>query len=106
VQAPAPDELRSGTEPTEQGEALERDSSLETPAAAAERRESQSAYAELSPSASEELLEATFPEQLLAIDADPSRALSEVSLEKVLSPTEALVSVEGEEALLESATPL
>lgn len=74
--------------------------------AAIERQESTYAYTDLSPVEAETLLEESFTAQLEAIDADPSRALSEVHLVRVESPTEALVTVGGEPMLLESAVPI
>jgi tripartite motif-containing protein 71 len=84
----------------------EREEALSTPDAAAERVNSRYAYTDLSPEQSEELLRQRFAVQLEQIDADPSRALSDVVLEEVTSPTEALVSIEGEKALIESSVPL
>lgn len=99
-------EIPNGSEPEEPALTLEREAALETPVAAAERQESRTAYTDLTPGESELLLQQSFPEQLETIDADPSRALSEVALEKVYSPTEALVSIGGETVLLESSLPV
>src|SRR6187549_3101022 len=87
-------------------EELEREEALATPEAAAERETSRYAYTNLLPEQAEELLRQRFADQLQQIDADPSRALSDVVEEEVSSPTEALVSIEGEKALLESSVPL
>ena len=97
--------------PAEEGEAtdpleLQRDESLETPAAEAEREDSEYAYADLTAGQEADLLQNLFAPQLEAIDADPARALAEVTIERLDSPTEALVTLDGEKALLESEVPL
>ncbi|HYP55198.1 MAG TPA: hypothetical protein VEQ41_02700, partial [Solirubrobacterales bacterium] len=87
-------------------EKLEREEALSTPEAVAEREASRYAYTDLLPEQAEALLRERFAAQLAQIDADPSRVLSDVVLEEITSPTEALVSIEGEKALLESSVPL
>ena len=87
-------------------EAEEREQELATPAAVEERHASEYAYTDISAEQSEALLRDLFAEQLQAIDSDPSRVLADVTLERVDSPTEALVSVNGEKMLLESEVPL
>jgi YD repeat-containing protein len=79
---------------------------LLSPEAVLEREESELAFVDLSPEESEALLADRFEAQLEQIDADPSRALSEVELEQVTSPTEALGSIDGEKVLLESTVPV
>jgi tripartite motif-containing protein 71 len=79
---------------------------LESPQAAVEREESEYAYADLAPSQEENLLREQFAPLLEEIDADPARVLEEVVLNKIHSPTEALVTIEGEKTLLESPVPL
>ncbi|HEU4739952.1 MAG TPA: DUF6531 domain-containing protein [Solirubrobacterales bacterium] len=85
---------------------LQRDESLETPQAAAAREDSEYAYADLTAGGEADLLQGLFAPQLEAIDADPARALDEVTIERLDSPTEALVTLDGEKALLESEVPL
>jgi YD repeat-containing protein len=85
---------------------LQREESLETPLAASEREDSEFAYANLTPEQEEDLLQQRFAEQLEAIDADPARALADVTIERLDSPTEALVTLDGEKLLLESEVPL
>ncbi len=97
--------------PAEEGEAappleLQRDESLETPQAAAEREGSEYAYADLNADQEASLLQESFAQQLEAIDADPARALDDVTIERLDSPTEALVTLDGKTALLESEVPL
>jgi sugar lactone lactonase YvrE len=79
---------------------------LLNPEAALEREESELAFTNLSAEESEALLAEQFAPQLDQIDADPSRALSEVELEQVTSPTEVLATLNGEEVLLESTVPM
>ena len=97
--------------PAEEGEAalpleLQRDESLETRQAAAEREGSEYAYADLTVGQEADLLQNRFAPQLEAIDADPARALADVTIERLDSPTEALVTLDGARALLESEVPL
>jgi len=79
---------------------------LESPQAVAEREDSEYAFTNLTPAQEENLLREHFAAQLQAIDADPARLLADVALERIDSPTEALVTVEGRKALLESEVPL
>ena len=97
--------------PAEEGEAtppleLQRDEALETPQAVAEREGSEYAYADLTAGQEAGLLQESFAQQLGAIDADPARALADVTIERLDSPTEALVTLDGEKVLLESEVPL
>jgi YD repeat-containing protein len=85
---------------------LQREEVLESPQASAEREDSEYAYAALSPEQEGGLLQEQFAPLLEAIDADPARVLGEVTLGEVYSPTEALVTVEGQTVLLESEVPL
>jgi len=79
---------------------------LLTPEAVLERDQSELAFVDLSPQESEALLVDQFQVQLDQIDADPSRALSEVELEQITSPTEALGTIDGEKVMLESTVPI
>ena len=85
---------------------LEGEQLLESPQAVAEREDSEFAYADLTPQQEEELLREHFAPQLEAIDADPARALADVALQRIDSPTGALVTWDGEPGLLESEVPL
>ncbi|MGE5527334.1 MAG: DUF6531 domain-containing protein [Methanosarcina sp.] len=85
---------------------LQREPALETSQAIAERQESQLAYAEITPTEEASLLEESFASQLQEISADPSRLLEAAELDQILSPTEALASVEGEPVLIDSSVPL
>lgn len=64
------------------------------------------AYTDLTPAQEEDLLREQFSPELRAIDADPARALSDISLLRIDSPTEALAIADGERVLLESEVPL
>ena len=85
---------------------LEPEPATDSSQAIAEREESEFAYANLTPQQEEELLREHFAPQLQAIDADPARALADVTLKRIDSPTEALATVDGETVLLESEVPL
>ena len=78
----------------------------ETPAAVAEREESLEAFTEVSALDAMALLQAEFAEELASIDQDPARMLSDASIEKVLSPTAAQITVEGNTMLLDGMTPV
>src|SRR6476619_5285051 len=58
---------------------LQRDESLETPQATAEREDTEYAYAGLTAGQEAGLLQESFAQQLGAIDADPARALADVT---------------------------
>ncbi len=51
-------------------------------------------------------MQESFAPQLDAMKADPSRLLDAAELEQIYSPTEALASVEGTPALIDSSVPL
>jgi YD repeat-containing protein len=103
VLAETPAEEEGETAPPLQ---LQRDESLETPQAVAARESTEFAFADLTASEEASLLEERFAEQLQAIDADPARALADIVIERIDSPTEALVTLDGEKVLLESEVPL
>ncbi|HYJ21371.1 MAG TPA: DUF6531 domain-containing protein, partial [Solirubrobacterales bacterium] len=109
VESPrAEGEVEAITEASQQ-EAREKEAherTLAEPASVAERHASEYAYVDVSPVQAESLLHERFSAQLKAIDSDPSRVLSEVGLVRVDSPTEALITLEGEKALLESDFPV
>ena len=86
--------------PSSQAEALE------SPQAEAEREASSFAYADLTGSEEKQLLRDRFEAQLESIDADPARVLADVAFERIDSPTEALVAIDGEKVLLEAEVPL
>lgn len=79
---------------------------IASPGLADEREASEFAYTDLSPAEEEQLLQDRFGQQLQAIDSDPARALEDVTLHRIDSPTEAVAIVDGEKVLLESEVPL
>jgi len=81
------------------------DRSLE-PQAVAEREATEYAYSDISAAEEEDLLRSDFTAQLEELESDPARLLSRVQLDRVFSQSEALVSWEGEKALLESSIPI
>jgi sugar lactone lactonase YvrE len=78
----------------------------ETPQAEEEREISTDAYADLTASQAESLLQEQFAEQLAVIDQDPARALSDARLDEVLGPSAALVTLGGDTMLLEGTIPV
>jgi Domain of unknown function (DUF6531)/NHL repeat len=105
---PAPEGGPVGEEAAEveQPEWLKRSPELETAQAIAERQKTQLAYTDLTPAEEEGLLKQAFATQLQAIATDPSRLLEDAEFDQVISPTEAVVTVEGEKALVDSSVPL
>jgi YD repeat-containing protein len=79
---------------------------LETPAAEAERAESQEAFAGVSAGEAASLLREEFPEQLAQLESDPARTLSDAKLDQVFGSEGAQVTVEGEPMLLEGSMPV
>jgi hypothetical protein len=78
-----------------------------TPQAEAEREKSVTAFASLSSGEAQNLLLTTFPEQVEALNADPGRALSNLSIEKPLGANGALIdNGDGESAIVESSVPV
>lgn len=78
----------------------------ETPNAEAERDASRSAYVDLGASEALSLIQEQFPEVLNTIEQDPARAITDARIERVISPTEAQITHEGERALVEGSIPL
>jgi hypothetical protein len=79
---------------------------LAGPRAQRERSRSALAYAELTAAEAQALLASRFDEELEALNADPARALSESSLDRVLAPNVATVTGDGRTALLDSTVPV
>ncbi len=97
--------VAKGLSESEEQEAAEQEK-RETPAAVAEREESLEAFAEVSASEAKALLQTEFAEQLALIDQDPARMLSDATVEEVLTPTAARVSVDGNTMLVDGMTPV
>ena len=89
-----------------EAEEAEREDWLKSPAAEQEREVSQDAYTDLSPLASEELLQSAFSEQLETLNHDPARFLSDAQLIRPLDETIAAVSDDGEHSVLDAGIPV
>lgn len=88
-------------------EEAERKEWLAGPEAVRQREESWRAYGDLSPAESEGLLRSVFARQLAALNADPSRSLSDSQLVRPLpGGSDAVVREGGEGALLDSSVPV
>ncbi|HEV2790501.1 MAG TPA: hypothetical protein VGV69_04300, partial [Solirubrobacterales bacterium] len=89
----------------EEREAEEREA-LEAPAAVQEREASRHAYEGLSTVEAKQLLTTHFADVLGSLNRDPSRWLSDATLERPLGKTAADVTSEGDTQLLESSLPV
>jgi hypothetical protein len=87
-------------------EEAEQEEWLASSEAEAQREGSWHAFGDLSASESEELLRSIFGEQLEALNADPSRFLSDAQLVRTLGDSGAVVKDEGEGSLLETTVPV
>jgi hypothetical protein len=87
-------------------EEAEREEWLKSPEAEHQRDVSWDAYADLSPTASEDLLRTAFAEQLQALNDDPARFLSDAQLIRPLDETAAAVKEGGETSLLDAGIPV
>jgi Putative amidase domain len=102
---PTPEQIAAALA-AEQAESEARENWIAGPQAAQERARSALAYTDLSAPAAEGLLASQFAETLAALDSDPSRLLSEATLDRVLAPTVATVSEDGSTALVDSTLPV
>ena len=84
----------------------EKQAFLESPAAVEERERSRSFYSSLSTAAAKQLLAEKFANQLQALDAEPVRLFSSADFIEALGETGALVTIDGEQRLLEGSGPL
>jgi hypothetical protein len=80
-------------------EQREHEAWLATPQATMQREESRHAYAGLSAEEAQGLLRRAFPQELEALNSDPSRYLSDGQLVATLGASGAVVKSEGETAL-------
>jgi hypothetical protein len=105
-EGPTTADLEVATEKVEEEEA-QRARELESPAAVAEREESEAAYTSLSSVAAvSSLLLSSFGEELQTLKLDPARFLTEGTLKRNLGDQGgAVVASEGETQLLESEIP-
>ena len=79
---------------------------LEGSAAVEERERSRALYSSLSTAAAKQLLAEKFVDQLQALNAEPVRLFSSADFIEPLGETGALVTVDGEQRLLEGSGPL
>lgn len=79
---------------------------LASPAAVAEREDSQQAYAGLGPVEAEGLLNSVFGYVLEELNEDPARFLSDASIDRVVEDDAATVTSEGHTQLLEASLPV
>lgn len=89
-----------------QAESEARESWLASPQAVEERLRSVLAYTHVTPPGAERLLASRFAEVLEALDSDPSRSLTDSTLDRVLAPTAATVSEGGNTAVMDSTLPV
>ena len=102
---PTPVQIERGLVQSQAEEAAQ-ENQLAGPQATQERRRSTSAYTDLSAAEAEHLLASRFTEALEAIDSDPARSLSDSTVDRVLAPTAATVTEDGQTALLDSTVPV
>lgn len=89
-----------------EAEEAEQEQWLESPAAEEEREVSRDAYADLSPAASEALLQNAFSGQLATLNDDPARFLSDAQLIRPLEETAAAVKNDGDYSLMDAGIPV
>jgi sugar lactone lactonase YvrE len=87
-------------------EEREQEEWLESDEAIQQREESSLAFTELSAADSENVLRSIFSKQLVALNSDPSRFLSDARLVEPLGEAKAVVEDEGDSSLLETTVPL
>lgn len=105
IEPPDAADVARGIAAVEKEEA-ERETWLASPVAIQEREASRSAYAQLSPAQINDLLTTTFADQLSALEAEPARYLSGVTVEETLGPSVAVVNDEGDGSLMEAGIPI
>jgi YD repeat-containing protein len=84
----------------------EDEAALGTPAAVREREASLHAYENLSPVEAQELLATKFADVLASLNNDPSRYLTNATLEKPLGETAAQVTSDGTTSVMEGPLPV
>lgn len=83
-----------------------RERALENPKAAQEREESLDTYSDVDGAEAQDLLQATFDEELAKLNTDPARSLSDAEFVRPVDETTAIVTEEGNGALLEAGIPV
>jgi sugar lactone lactonase YvrE len=89
-----------------EAEEAEQQKELESPAAVSMREDSRTAYANLPPAEAEQLLSATFGDQLKSLNAEPARFLSDATLDRPLGNGDATVIDEGHHQILDGNIPV
>jgi sugar lactone lactonase YvrE len=87
-------------------EEVARERELERPEAIREREESRDAFADADAAEAQELLQAVFEEELAKLDTDPARSIGNAEAVRALGETTAIVTEEGNSALLDAGMPL
>jgi YD repeat-containing protein len=106
IQGPDATDLQEGVESFERKRAA-REDWLASAEATRQRQASRSAYTNLPALETQNLLRDAFAEQLKALDADPARLISDLEIEKTLSPHGARVSDgKGSSYLVQTPIPL
>jgi len=108
--SPSSEELTSAliqSEAAARAEQEKLEEEWDTPQAESERQMSQTAFTGVTSVEAQSLLLTTFPDQVQALNADPARVLSNLSIEKPLGTYGALVdNGDGESAIIESSVPV
>jgi len=105
IQPPGPTQLAEAMAAAQQEEET-RERELETPAAQQEQQASLQAYADISPGEARQLLLSSFSENLIELNSDPARFLSDVKLVRAYGDGVATISDDGDGSLLEANIPV
>ena len=105
AQVPGPEEVSKAIGEYEREERAH-EAWLATPEATLQREQSRRTYTGLSATESQELLRRAFPQELEALNSDPSRYLSDARLVATLGASGAVVKDGSESSLLETTVPL
>lgn len=100
VSLPGPEDLMKAHEAAER-EGRERAEALASPAAVQQRESSRHAYSGMNAVEAEALLRSVFPGTLAQLNSEPGRYLSDAHLDRPLGEGDAIVTSEGDTALME-----
>jgi tripartite motif-containing protein 71 len=98
-------EVQAGLEAAEEEEEA-RERELRSPTAAVERQDSLLAFGDVDRQEAQDLLRRIFAEKLGALNSDPARALTDADRVRPLSKTAAIVTEDGDGALLDAGIPV
>jgi hypothetical protein len=104
-QLPDAQDVREGSEAIEAEEEA-REQELQSPEAIRLREESRYAFADLSATEAQELLQSVFAKQLAELNSDPARFLSDAEILQPLGTSVATVSEDGDTSLLDAGIPV